>query len=119
MQIFWVGASIIFIFALLTLIKQRILSERHSLLWLLFGIVMLMITLWPKILDFLALVFNIYYPPALLFLVGILFCITLILYLTAIVSNLSGKLTILTQEVGMLQLELNKVKEKVRSKKDE
>lgn len=112
MQIIWVGTSVIFIFVLLMLIKRRILSERYSLLWLLFGMVMLIITIKPSVLDLLASVFNIYYAPALLFLVGILFCITLILYLTAIVSKLSDKLTTLTQEVGILQLELDKLKEK-------
>lgn len=82
------------------------------MLWLLFGVVMLILSVRVQIIDSLAHAIGIAYAPALLFLVGILFCIMLILHLTVIVSKLSEKVIRLTQELGILHHELHEQERK-------
>ncbi|WP_424766573.1 DUF2304 domain-containing protein [Paenibacillus sp. sgz302251] len=110
MQVLWIITSVAFLFVLIVLINRRLLREQYSMLWLLFGVVMLILSVRVQIIDSLADAVGIAYAPALLFLVGILFCVALILHLTVIVSKLSEKVIRLTQELGILQHELHERK---------
>ncbi|RCW44912.1 DUF2304 domain-containing protein [Paenibacillus prosopidis] len=110
MQVLWIITSVGFLFVLIMLINRRLLREQYSMLWLLFGVVMLILSVRVQIIDALADAAGIDYAPALLFLVGILFCVALILHLTVIVSKLSEKVIRLTQELGILHHELHERK---------
>lgn len=98
--------SIAFVLILLYFIRKRYLKEQYSLLWLLFGISMIILSFSSKWLDTVADFFNVKYAPSLLFLLGILFCLFLILHLTVIVSKLSDRVVRLTQEIGIMRNEL-------------
>jgi hypothetical protein len=107
--------SISLILFVLHLIRRRTLREQYSILWLLFGLVMFVLSINSSWLERLAASVDILYAPSLLFLVGILLCILLILHLTVVSSKQTERIILLTQEMGLLRYELEKYdKEKSR-----
>lgn len=100
--------SVSFTLMLIHFIRKKYLREQYALLWLLFGVGMIGLSLSTVWLDIIAQLLNIYYAPSLLFLMGIIFCLTLILYLTVVISRLSDRIIRLTQEIGILKHRLEK-----------
>ncbi len=65
MQALWIITSVGFLFVLIMLINRRLLREQYSMLWLLFGVVMLILSVRVQIIDALADAVGIDYAPAL------------------------------------------------------
>lgn len=85
------------------LLKRKMLNLKYTLLWLVSGLVMLILTIFPRILQFFASAVGISDPMNALFSI-ILFCIIIILMsLTAIVSKLNEKNKNLIQSVALLE----------------
>lgn len=103
--------SISFIILIIFLIYKQKLKEQYSLLWLLLGISMIILSCNPSWLDTMAQWLNIIYAPALLFLVGIIFCLILILHLTIAISKLSDQIIRLTQEIALQNIKHKNKKE--------
>lgn len=89
----------------LHLSRRRMIREQYCLLWLLFGLVMLILSMNTGWLEHLASQVHIVYAPSLLFLVGITLSFVLILHLTVIVSKLTERIVLLTQELGLMKHE--------------
>lgn len=98
--------SLGFLVVVLEFVRSKKLKEQYSLLWLLIGIVMIVLALWRNLLNLLASWLGIYYPPSLLFIVGILFSFALILHYSVIISRLHTQNVRLAQEIGMLNKKL-------------
>lgn len=97
--------SVVLCVVVLRLIQRRYLREQYSLLWLLFGVLMFVLSTHTGWLNQLAASVGIYYAPSLLFLVGIILCLLLILHLTVVVSKLTERVVRLTQELSLLRNE--------------
>lgn len=95
--------SLMFLFITLYFIKRRLLSAQYSLLWILVSVIMIILSLNKSIIEWVADFVNIKYPPAFLFLMGILFCFSLILKMTLIISDSQDKITRLTQEIAIIK----------------
>ncbi len=102
-----VSASIFLI--VIELIRRNHLKERYSLIWLAASIVLMVFSVWRKLLDFVALSMGIYYPPSFLFLLVIAFLILLLLHFSTIISSLTEKNGRLAQEIGMLKTRLDDI----------
>lgn len=100
--------SVALILFVLHLIRRRILREQYSLLWLFFALLMFLLSINTDWLEWMADAVNIFYAPSLLFLVGITLCFLLILHLTVVVSKLTERIILLTQEIGLMKNELEK-----------
>jgi hypothetical protein len=75
------------------LIRRGQLKERYALLWLFAGIILLIFSLSRGLLEYVAALVGIYYPPSLLFLPAYLTlnnCILLGSFLPAPVMNMFG-----------------------------
>ena len=84
-------AVAVYFYLVLRLLKKKSLNLKYTLLWLLSGIIMLILAVFPQILNGFATAVGIYEPTNALFAV-IFFCIIIILMsLTAIVSKLNEK----------------------------
>lgn len=99
--------SAVFLLMVLYLIRKRYLKEQYSLLWFAFGALLLLLSGSEHWLNLVSTWMHVFYAPALLFLIGILFSFALILHLTVIVSRMSEQMIRLTQELGMLKSEVN------------
>lgn len=96
--------SMLFLSITLFFIKKRVLEFKYSILWIITGIIMVVLSLNKDLTERCAHLLNISYPPAFLFLTGLIFILLLMFYLTIVVSTMQEKITRLIQELGVLQI---------------
>lgn len=104
-----IGLYFILIFGLL---KRGALSLKYTLVWLLSGIVMLALTIWPSILYLFAKWVGIQSGMNGLFAAGIGFMLIILMTITSIVSNQRNKIKILTQEIAFLEKRVRELEDK-------
>jgi hypothetical protein len=88
------------------LIRRGRLKERYALLWLFAGIILLVFSLSRGLLEYVASLVGIYYPPSLLFLLAFLFLLLITLHFSSVISELSEKNKQLAQELALLRQEM-------------
>ena len=93
------------------LVRRRKLGEGYSLLWLLTSIVLLVLSLWRGLLDTLAGLVGIFYPPTALFVVGLGFVLLILLQFSVAVSKLSGENKGLAQQLAIMDWRLRQLEE--------
>lgn len=103
--------SILLILFVLNLVKKNKLDEKYSILWLFSSLIILIVSIYPKIITIIANKFNVYYPPSLMLLFGILILGAYIIHITTVITKQNKMIVKLTQELGIL-------KEKCEGKKD-
>ncbi len=113
-QIISTIGSLFFLAMILHLIKTKMLKEAYGILWLLFGTVFLICSVWKKGLDYLAVLAGIYYPPALLFLIMIIALILVLVQFSIVVSSQNDKIRQLSQEIALLTIQIKR-KEKAET----
>jgi len=88
------------------LIRERRLREKYALLWLSTSLFVILLTVSRRILEIAAQSIGIYYPPALLFLVGVLLLLMVNIGHSVSLSRLSESNQKLAQEIARLKKEL-------------
>lgn len=99
-----VSASVLFV--VFELIRRGRLKERYALLWLFSSLVMLALSLSRSLVEYVAGLVGIAYPPSLLFLVAFGFLLLITLHFSVIISGLSEKNKRLAQEIALLRQSL-------------
>lgn len=107
-----VGMSTAIFAAVVWLIRERMLREKYALLWLLTSLFVIVLSFSRSLLENLALAVGIYYPPSLLFLVGVLFLLAVTIGHSITLSRLSDSNLRLAQEIALLRKELEESKKK-------
>lgn len=97
--------SLAFLGMSLRAIRRRVLREQSAVLWLGVSVVMVVLsaTLPAHVLDHVAHMVGIAYPPDLILLLGILFLVILVFHLSISFAKLHQKHTVLVQEIGILR----------------
>ena len=113
-----VGMSTAIFAAVVWLIRERMLREKYALLWLLTSVFVILLSLSRHLLESLALAVGIYYPPSLLFLVGVLFLLAVTIGHSITLSRLSDSNLRLAQEVALLRRELEEAKKNVNGERE-
>jgi hypothetical protein len=98
---------------IIELVRRRRLGVAYSLLWLLTGITLVLLSLWREALDVLAGMVGIFYPPAALFVVGFGFVLLILLQFSVMVSRLSDENRNLTQRLSILDWRLRQLEGEV------
>lgn len=104
---------ILFILILLTFalfvdqIKQKKLKLQYTLTWMLLLLFILIVTVFPEILGFVANIMGIALPINMIFFFGFLFTLVIIYRLTMAVSKQSEEIKFLTRKVALLEKEIN------------
>ncbi|MDP4091893.1 MAG: DUF2304 domain-containing protein [Bacillota bacterium] len=101
--------SIIFLVAIIELVRKNKLLEKYSLLWILFGVVLLILSSTPLFIEKIASVLDIKYAPSVLFLFGMVYLIIYNLHITTVFSKQSQKITRLNQEIALLKEKVEKM----------
>lgn len=112
-QVFAISSSVILFFFLLYLIRKKRIKEEFSLLWLFFGIIFIVFSTWRSGLDFIANLVGITYPPAAMILLFMLAFFFILIEFSTIISRLSDRNKNLTQEIGLLKMEIKNIKTKI------
>ena len=109
-QAFAIASSVALFFLLIYLIRNKRIKEDYSLLWLLFGAIFIIFSTWRSGLDFIANIVGISYPPAAMMLLFMLAYFFILIQFSTIISRLSDRNKNLTQEIGLLKMEMDKIK---------
>lgn len=107
-QILAIAASSGLLLGVLELVRRRHLLERYALLWLLSTSVLLVLAIWRGLLETIASVIGVSYPPSALFLIAFAFILLLLLHFSASISRLSDQSKVLAQRLAQLEERLRR-----------
>ncbi|MBW1735040.1 MAG: DUF2304 domain-containing protein, partial [Deltaproteobacteria bacterium] len=102
--------SLVFIGLIVMLIRNKKIKEEFAILWLFFGLVFLFLSVWRGSLEIIARILGIAYAPAAIFLILIIAIISILIHLSLITSRLTDQARIMTQELGLLKMEMDAMK---------
>jgi hypothetical protein len=108
-QVLAITVSVLLIILIIGLIRKRKLREEYSIIWLAAGFVLILFSIWRDLLDRIAAVIGVYYAPAVLLLVGLLFGALAFLHLTVVISRFADQNRVLAQEMALLKEKLEQL----------
>lgn len=112
-QILAIIGSFSFLFFILYQIKSKRIREEYSLVWIFFGFIFVVFSLWRQSLDVFAQMVGVAYPPAALFLLLFVTFLVILIQFSIIISQLSSQNKILTQEHSLLKHEVEVLKKEI------
>jgi hypothetical protein len=92
-------------FFLLRLLNRRQMRGKYTLLWMFVGLAVLVLALFPSLLDRVSRWFRIYYAPTTLFLAAIGFLLLVCIYFSYELSRLEERTRVLAEELAILRAE--------------
>lgn len=102
-QFFFIGAVILYLIIVFQMLKKQKLNLKYTLLWLFSGAILLIVTLFPRIMYGISSFVGIETPINSAFLLSGIFVIVILIAMTSIVSGLNKKLRVLVQEISILE----------------
>jgi len=100
----------VIVIGIIELVRRRKLNEEYSFLWLIIGVLLLLITFFPRVIEFISGLFGTELPINTLFFTGIIFLMLLGLFFSLKISILSNRVKKLSQKIALLEFELSKSK---------
>jgi hypothetical protein len=97
----------------LELVRRRKLTEEYSFVWIVCSAAVLLLSLCRNILHIAAQALGIFYPPALLILVLVLFVFLVSLYFSVVVSRQRQQIERLVEELALLGADVRKLRESI------
>jgi hypothetical protein len=85
------------------MVRRKRMMERYALLWLFATAVMLGLSIWRDLLERLADVVGVAYPPSALFVIAFGFVLVMLLHFSLVISRLADQNKVLAQRLGQLQ----------------
>jgi hypothetical protein len=101
------------------LVRRRKVGEAYSLLWLLTGLILVILSLWRELLDVMAGLVGIFYPPAALFVIGFGFVLLILLQFSVVVSRLSDENRSLIQRLAILDWRIRQLERELGEEPEE
>lgn len=113
-----IGSLLLFVF-ILKLVKRKKLKEEYSLLWLAFGSIFILLSIFKPLLEIVASMIGIVYAPAALLLILVISVFFILIQFSIVISKLAEGNKNLTQEVGILKAEIKKLQQSFKDRKIE
>ena len=92
--------------AILLLVRRDHLYIRHGVFWMAVAIVSVVLGVWPRLVDRIAEVTGVAYPPALLFLLAIMMLIIRAVIADIAFTRLRREVRLLNQKIALLEPEV-------------
>jgi hypothetical protein len=105
-MVFGLVASIIALLFIIELVRQRRLKEEYSLLWLATAVALIVLSVSRPLLDVLANMVGIFYPPSALFLVAMVFVLFILLHFSTVLTRLAQENKETAQQLALLRWQL-------------
>jgi hypothetical protein len=102
-----VVGSLLILSGIFELLRRRQLSEKYAVLWLVVGLVLLVLTIFPGLLTRISSAVGVALPTNLLFFVAIVFLIGVALHLSWELSRLEDETRKLAEDLAILRLDLD------------
>lgn len=99
--------SVLFLISTFYFVKKRVLDFKYSIFWVSISLILIILSLNVDITEGIARRVGISYAPAFLFVTGIIFILIIIFYLNLVISKMQSKITLLTQEIGIIKSCIN------------
>lgn len=107
---------IIGILYIISLIRRNRLELKYALSWLIVAVLVLIMDIFPAVMDKLALLLGIASPMNMMFFMGFLFLLVIILTLTVTVSIAASSVKRLTQKIALLEKRIRDLESKDEKK---
>ena len=107
-NIYFIVIALIVIAYMIISIRKNKLSVQNSILWIIYCIALLVLSIFPKSLDWLAGVVGISYPPALFLTIAVVILFTMIFQYSKRIEELQKKVIDLGQELSVVKSEKEK-----------
>ena len=115
LQLFLLLAITLYFFALVHFSRRKRVEPKYMLLWIISGVMMIALTLFPTLLNQVSSLLGIYDPTNALFAI-VLFCVIIILMaLTAILSHHNADIIRLVQENALLEQRIRELENKAET----
>lgn len=98
--------SVLILAGIFELLRRRQLTEKYAALWLVVGVLLLVLTIFPGLLAGLTHALGFAVPSNLLFFVGIVFLVGVCLHLSWELSRLENETRKLAEDLAILRLEV-------------
>ncbi len=118
-MIFGLAASIIALLFVLELVRRRKLKEEYSLLWLATALALMILSVSRPLLDTLASMVGIFYPPSALFLVAVIFVLFILLHFSTVLTRLTQENKENAQQLALLRWQLEQTQKALASQRDQ
>lgn len=102
-RIFIIIIALIFISYVFSKVKKKVFTEKDSFLWMVFSVFIVILSIFPELLNSISIMIGITYPPSLLFTLGILFILGIIFKFEQLLAQLKEKNKELVQSVAILE----------------
>jgi hypothetical protein len=96
-------SGVLMIAVVLELVRRRSLGEKYALLWLLLAVVIIVLSAWPKLLQKLADLLGVYYPPSIIFGLAFIFIFAIMIHFSAVLSRQNKGYNSMVQRLSMLE----------------
>jgi hypothetical protein len=110
LQVIMITASLAFLIYIIFMVRKRRVELKYTLAWLFAGFFLLTSAVFPGLLGLISGLLNIVEPVNTLFLLVIFFLMLILFTLTIALSRSSSRVKTLTQEIGIIKLELEKLR---------
>jgi len=101
-QVLAIFVSAFLLLLVLDLVRRRKLREEYSLIWIACAGALLILSIWRDLLDAVARWLDVYYPPAVLLLILILFVFVACLHFSVVVSRQRAQIERLVEDHAIL-----------------
>lgn len=101
--------SLLILAGIFEFLRRRQLSEKYAVLWLVVGVLLLVLTVFPGLLNGATRALGVGLPSNLLFFVGIVFLVGVCLHLSWELSRLENETRKLAEDLAILRLELHEL----------
>jgi len=116
LQIILILASTFFLCFVIVMVRNKKIELKYTLTWLLAGFTFTILALFPDVLKLISKLLNILEPVNTLFLSIIFFMMLIVFTLTIALSRNANRVKTLTQEIGILKMELEKISRNLTSR---
>ncbi|MBR3151088.1 MAG: DUF2304 domain-containing protein [Erysipelotrichaceae bacterium] len=106
LQIFLFTFSLLSLVMILRSVYRNKMNIHFAMIWIVFGIVLTVISIFPKLISYLSMIMGIYAPANTIFLVTIFFLYALSFYAYLRISKLSDQVQSLNYEIALLKKKL-------------
>ena len=96
-------SSFLFFLGILEMVRRRKLREEYSILWLSGSCIVLVLSVKQDWLNRISAAVGIAYPPSFLFLVGIVFIVTILVHFSYTISKLKDMNKKIVQEIALMK----------------
>lgn len=111
-QLIGVLFSLILLVVTLQLVRKHRLREEYSLVWLGASFAIFIFALFSPLLSVLARAFAVTYAPTLILVLGVLFCVVLLLSQSVTISFQANRIRDLAQTIGLLEYRLRRLEQR-------